>query len=1442
MDRNEIKRRQKLAISISTSFLVMTAATIFDMYGNALVPIADGVAIMVGLYIPDTTPPVLVSWSMDMNVGSFVLTFDETVNATTLNLTDLTLQDGTFRLLNNYTLTGGFFTVNDSTIIPVNITQPPIGTGISDLNELKRLTICRRMEDCFILHLNATVYDMRHNPIQLRSNGQGLEVSGYIPDTNRPKLLSFETDLTKETLTFSFNETVNASSLNFSAFALQDFFHATFSYTLTHGLVSSNAPVVTLTFSWDDLNAIKRITEIFTSQQNSWITFTEYAIQDMAFLPNKVIPCPDVISPAYLTDIYFTKTFIPDTVHPVLWSFDLNMTSQQLTLYFSETVRASSLSISQITLQNRQNSSQVTQKHTLQIGSLPLFSVRDAYNGDYHILIVDLGQNDSDIIKEFPDLATNENNTFISFSKRNNVIPPELLSFYLDRDNGELVLTFSETVNGTSLNVSAITIQYEVNSTLFSWRLTSFSSLYPVIYTSKNGSITTSNSTQFNVTQTNSTTTSNGTQFNVTQTNTTSVNATSYNMTQANVTGSISNGTLLNVSHTNMTSVNTTGLNVTQTNSSTVNVSISGLNLTLTNSTSNSTSLNISQPFNVLAYQMSLLQVFQPFYTLTPTIYYPIVRIMLGFIDRNAIKSIPSLATNINNTYISFTSNAIVDMNVNKVVAMPNILALQASYVTPDTSPPQLVFFSLNLTSEVLSLTFNETVNASSLMPTTLVGLVKDMSGNPVIPLYNGMAQQVSVFTSDLIPPQLVSFGLDMNNGLLSLTFSETVNATSFDVTQIVIQSGPLIGLDSARRLISESHTVPQLGHTAIINDPVIIVQLGPSDLNRLKATDNIVRGINDTWLNLSNYLVQDMNSNQVVADIHQADYFIPDRTSPFLLSFSVNLIVDQMTLSFNEPINATTVNFNAITLQDDVTAQNNYTLTGGNITKYNDSLVLILSFNAQDTVILKMQAKLVKSVQNTFLSFTSDAFYDTATVPNPVVPLVNMVNATMATHFTYYPAPGFVSVKPTAGRASGGTLVVVRGSNFGALWGQPGARPVDLRLDFVTALNTTVISPDTVLVAVTPSPNISKLGTPVTLTIVIDHSAVMLNVTRAYTYLLPPIIHRVFPTAATAYGGTTITLYGQNFGPSTSTGDGPDVNVFIGNDTCESVTVVDANTITCVLPSLEVQWYNVTVTVDTVPYTAINAIRTIDPPTVGAVSPNSAFRYTPTAINVSGTNFGPTTASGDGNPLVVELSTQFGKSLCTNVTVLVEDVLLTCIAQPNLSPANITVYVDGVESDDSNVTFLYYDNAGSVSFKADVFFVSETQMYGTVTVVRHDYPPFASPVWITVWAYDGTALPNIQFIASNQTLLLPYNENALNFSVSITAASYAMGKLRNGADDDVSVNLRITNVSPVRGACDVARNQSVLVIKATCNVLSDVCIADWNLNQVIYYRLDELP
>ena len=1373
-DRNEIKRRRLLAVDNTTVYLVAESSAILDMTGNPLNPIRDGGGLSVAVYTVDMTTPKLNRFSIDMDLGMLILTFNETVLASqSLKLSSITLLD--YEIGNPVlTLTGGAHSTSDSTLVSVTL-------SIEDLNELKRLIICRLPAQCAISYESDTIRDMANNSIDVRPISEALSVSGHEVDTSMPRLVMFSVNLTQEVAILTFSETVNATTLDYTAFTLQDFFDPTTSYTLTFGINKQTeySTVVVLTFSLYDLNKIKNNTELFTSRPNGWLTITMYAVRDLAFDANYVMP---ITSSIYFGDGIVAEVFTPDYKRPELTHFDLDMNGHTLYLYFSETMYASSLLLNQLTIQNKKMWN-ITESHSLSFRNTLLTPNSPA-------LTIQLDQYDTDIIKVFTKLATTKNNTFLSVTEntvddmnRNRIVeipftnaiqvryftpdglPPTLMGFNLDMDSALLELSFSEAVNSASLNVSEIRLQ---------------------------GSA-----------------------------------------------GAMSD------------------------------------HHTLTPGKS-------------------------PNFTLTRSENVAVITVEIGSYDMNAIKLLFNVATSKSTTYLSLTANTVLDMIGNRVVEVSTNNARQVTSFTADSTSPMLVSYDINMNREVIMLTFDETVNIASFAVseiniqsnqyTNLMSLVSyyrltggnyssenttvltvrfdlgdintlkemtslmtselntyltfsyrlitDVNGNRVEEIVNGRGEQVRIFTPDTTPPQLRSFHIDMDNGLLRLTFRETVNGFSLYVPSLTVQSSRNSTADLSRTLNSSSVGVNLSFNTSVS------VQISKSDLDNVKSIDNFGVSSSNTWLIWDSFLIMDMNNVPVVPRYDggalMADIFTPDTTPPYLIRFSLNFITEEFTFEFNEPVETNLVAVNQITLQDGLTARDSYTFTNGTWVAYNESKVIIIVVSTMDWSYIKMHPSLATSIDDTYITFSSSAFFDKATTPNPILPLLNTFNATQASSFVYYPAPEFSSVRPTAGRAIGGTKLTVVGDNFGPLLGYPGYREVSVHLAGKLAYNTTVIQNNSVLTTYTPRAAVSTVGTPVTIRLTIDQSALQVNVTGVFTYLAPPVFYRIYPTVGTRYGRTNVTIYGENFGPSMY---GPVVTVSISGGACTDLTVVDNYTITCVTPPLSPNSHDINITVDGVTTTVPVSFRSVSPPLVFSISPDTTYRSHYTQVNISGRNFGPTTESEDAPvPLVTFYQSEDNTTLtCLNVSVIANDTLLTCIVPPGLGFSTIIVTVDGFTSPvNSNVTFLHYDDAGSFSFTSDQYFVGELFSTGNLTVIRHNYKKYAAPAYVTIQTYDDTAIHSAHYLNTTTTYLMDYNVFFLEFSVPIIARDYQLARLRMGVEHDVSLYVRV-DVTPVFGTSVIDRGESSLTIKAICQVLSSFCVADLTSIGVIYLRTDEV-
>jgi len=101
----------------------------------------------------------------------------------------------------------------------------------------------------------------------------------------------------------------------------------------------------------DDLNALKA-QEIANSEDTAYLLIDDGTVLDQTGNPNT--PRINGLN-ALMVDMY-----MEDMSGPILQNFNLNLTSDTLTLLFDETVRVSTLDVNQITLYGYNNSVQYT--------------------------------------------------------------------------------------------------------------------------------------------------------------------------------------------------------------------------------------------------------------------------------------------------------------------------------------------------------------------------------------------------------------------------------------------------------------------------------------------------------------------------------------------------------------------------------------------------------------------------------------------------------------------------------------------------------------------------------------------------------------------------------------------------------------------------------------------------------------------------------------------------------------------------------------------------------------------------------------------------------------------------------------------------------------------------------------------------------------------------
>lgn len=175
-------------------------------------------------------------------------------------------------------------------------------------------------------------------------------IDTFVPDTAKPKLLSFIMDMNYEGETYlsmKFNEPVRMSSINVTLLYLQSRFarrDGVF-YRLTGGeVVSANSDIVRIRLLPLDLLSVKLIPGLLRRKQSTYLVYSEDLIKDL--FGNAVVPELDGAA-------FPCTEYIVDAVPPKILQAVLNMTEETLTLVMDEPIVLATVDPSQLIMQSK---------------------------------------------------------------------------------------------------------------------------------------------------------------------------------------------------------------------------------------------------------------------------------------------------------------------------------------------------------------------------------------------------------------------------------------------------------------------------------------------------------------------------------------------------------------------------------------------------------------------------------------------------------------------------------------------------------------------------------------------------------------------------------------------------------------------------------------------------------------------------------------------------------------------------------------------------------------------------------------------------------------------------------------------------------------------------------------------------------------------------------
>ena len=347
-----IKSSLNLATSKDTTFLSLLNSAFQDTSSLSIIP-ADQVQVQ--NFVPDTTPPELLSFGLDVDSGFLILYFNEPVNVSTLMVGLLQIQDRILFASESYVLTSNDISVN------LNLTHVTINLAdTDDLQSIKNTTlIATQPSNTFLSFPGDTIRDTFNNGIAGFTTG--ILQSQFLPDSASPILVAFPIfDLDSGLLTLSFSEPIVVQTLNFSAFILTHTFTEDFSdsqnyYRLTGGICTvsiscSDSDRITFKLTDFDLNQIKsRELQLCVTEESCLPVIDASFAHDHALNSNFLTP---VLTGLNLASNKLLSQLIADTTSPTLLGSEstLDLNADLLIMVFDEPIQVSSLLVSSITI------------------------------------------------------------------------------------------------------------------------------------------------------------------------------------------------------------------------------------------------------------------------------------------------------------------------------------------------------------------------------------------------------------------------------------------------------------------------------------------------------------------------------------------------------------------------------------------------------------------------------------------------------------------------------------------------------------------------------------------------------------------------------------------------------------------------------------------------------------------------------------------------------------------------------------------------------------------------------------------------------------------------------------------------------------------------------------------------------------------------------------
>lgn len=1007
----------------SMTYLWAMSTAIQDTSGNALINISSTFALIMG--------PSIMHWDLDRNLGKVTLYFSERV-ATAFPPNGLTLQN----LVTAPTKSLTIDSTRNTFIYDSLSNSYSVLLSRKDLNRIKFFHVatsqltwlsCPPKISTSVI-LSTSVPALYTAPI---SSNLALLMSKFTPDITSPVLLLGTLDFGNNILELVFDEPVLVNQFVVHGVTLLSLeIGNSITLSSSQGIELFNLTTVSINLTKSDENYIK-------------ISYTLKSPLNRILL--KKSSAKDFSGNYYLGNdekSYVPLVIRPDKYPPFLIAFDWNLQKRIITLTFNEVIKLNLLHPEYIHLYSSQNNL-IYSINNFTFSNYSLLSTSPV-NGN--IIIIDYGSQEIDsnnLLNIYPLLLGQSlNTTFITIDTIYDVFgnkailsqPFECTSIIPDTSSLLLLSYEYWPISSISSSSSNINIILHFSKIIL---LSSFSCADFIFINSQNSltetiilqnidciiiSTSDSKSIQIQIPTVLSTTTSIGKSISTTYL------STSTSCVTTDIQGNI-------LTSTPISEALKTGVKLLKYN---INMNTGNIIFIFSSLVKHDISANIScigfhsiTSGNNIYFQNT--SIFNGFTSQSPSVDF-IISLSLSMIDLNNLKA---LDVSNGDVYLLLHECAFLDSHSLPILPVQQSDAMLPNTFVADNVPPVLQTVALDMSNEILTLTFNEPIRLSSVNPNNIriqsaktdanisrvlysggavsisqntvyialalydsayiklnpmlakdintsfisygLDTASDMSGNAaaVHPYYNAVS--VSKYINDTKRPNIDVFGIDMRTGLISLNFSEPVLVPHTNLTDIIIQSRYLASQGFHLRLTG--------GHILTPSNWSMTIQLSATDLIQIKNTSRLCRTRQLSYITFPKEFTMDTSKNPI--------FPIIDGTALLCSKYGKNTInptVNKISLDMNngvilfyvsEIVDISTVSVPELTIHSQSSTVTpgaiSYTISRASVvtTKTAFSSIVNITLTSEDLTIIKSQYPLATSVSTTFFSWTSAFFSD---------------------------------------------------------------------------------------------------------------------------------------------------------------------------------------------------------------------------------------------------------------------------------------------------------------------------------------------------------------------------------------------------------------------------------------------------------------------------------